>query len=114
MIQLEHLQPGDWDTARRNFERLRDTLDTGGTAARIRWGIQPMTFSAATLSAAETVTHGLGRTPALVLMTAKDAPASNKIMTLYTTIYSDTTFACQGTIDAAHTGDLDACWVAIG
>jgi hypothetical protein len=112
-IPLQHVADGS--VADHNFQTLqRLVLDTGGITASVRWGIAGITFSGGTTSATETVPHGLGRAPAVVLTTVFGAPAFDKIMTLNTANYSTTGFDANARINAAHTGVLPFCWLVIG
>ncbi len=91
-MQLEHLQAGDWDTVRRNFERLRDSLDTGGRSLSMRSGADTTTFpGGSSFSNTKSVTHGLGKAPTSVLIT----PFGSVWVTFNLLSIDDTQFTVQ-------------------
>jgi hypothetical protein len=64
-IALEHL--ADNSPADRNFRRLAQLMpNTGGKSIGIRFGSSSATWTAAVLSAAVTIPHGLGIAPGYV------------------------------------------------
>lgn len=67
MIALEPLL--DNTPAARNFSKLASLVpDTGGQSVGVRFGTQQLTWPGSnTTTSTATVTHGLGRTPVVVL-----------------------------------------------
>lgn len=114
-MQLEHLTDEDWGTVRRNFERLRGTLDAGGTVASIRFGVDTATWAANRYSAEATVTHGLGRAPVAVFVTGATDQGTS-LVAYQAFAYTDTTFKVRGdfTNGAAPSGNSSFAWIAIG
>jgi hypothetical protein len=70
-LPLEHVQDGDWAALNRVIDKLRSLVpDTGGSSVGIRWGIGTVTWPGGqSLSAANTIAHGLGTDPAAIAIT---------------------------------------------
>lgn len=110
-ISLEQLADGS--TSDRNFQKLQVlVLDTGGASLGLRMGTGSVTFTAANTSAVKVVSHGLGRTPAVVLTT----PNANTGFVFSVTARASTTFSVQGftTGGGSVTTTVNFDWVAIG
>jgi hypothetical protein len=116
-VPLEHI--GDGSTVDRNFQTLqRLVLDTGGITAGIRFGTVEFTFTADTISATETVAHGLGRIPAAVWVASWwiDGGAKGYSPVRYDNLDA-TDFQCRGEAGPAYTAFTDTVttsWVVIG
>jgi hypothetical protein len=100
----------------RNFRKLAQlVIDTGGQNVGIRFGNQVLTFpGGGVFTSISTVTHGLGRTPKVVVATANLAA-----VTLFAFTYAPgaTTFNLQGWTPNAAPGagtTESVSWVAIG
>jgi hypothetical protein len=70
-LSLEHL--GEYGPAQRNFDRLAALAVTAGDqSADIRFGTATITWPGGSVRASNTsVSHGLGRTPAVAIATAQ-------------------------------------------
>ena len=107
--------PGDWANLNRrllDLERLRNVLDTGGVTAGVRFGTVTVTHTAATQGTA-TVTHGLGRVPAVILATVL-AGADGTAYTASVFAPNDTTFGVVTTRSPAFSADLTVYWMVVG
>lgn len=116
MISLENL--GDGSVSDRNFQKLMSlVLDTGGQSAGIRFGTDTLTWaSGQQFSAAKTVTHGLGRTPLVVLALGNGTGGPN-LTTIQAFTIGATTFQVQGgfvTGTASGVVTLNIGWAVIG
>ena len=109
LIGLEHLADGS--IADRNFLQLANlVIDTGGRSLGIRFGSDTVSFTAAAQSANKVISHGLGKTPILVL-----GIVGTQGMFLNTFTYTDTTFTASAYYAAGTTtGNFTIFWVAIG
>lgn len=129
MDVLTHISEGDWLNVRRNFERLSvlfgaATADSDGfgftvAGVKARWGATTVTWAGASpFSSFPTVTHGLGKTPAVVIPSAQGGLAGGKrvIATAYS--YSSTGFVLDAVTDdrsnPAAATTLSVAWLAIG
>lgn len=114
-INLEHT--ADENTAiDRNFEKLKSlVIDTGGESVGMRFGIAVLTYTAAAVTPALTVTHGLGVTPECIL--ALPASGANRHCVNYVVVTrTDTTFdlISETVTGAAISGNLSVFWLVIG
>jgi hypothetical protein len=109
----EYVPDGDWNSVRRNFERLSD-LDTGGQSVSIRFGRSSIDFTASTDSSSTTVDHGLGKEPLAVVATAYGASTHARFPALNTGNYTATQFDIAGRIFAVATETVIFNWIAIG
>jgi hypothetical protein len=113
MINLENLLDGS--IADRNFQALaRLGIDTGGQSVGIRFGVATLSWTASTDSAVLTVTHGLGRTPVVVVANSFSAASFASVPYCTTLSFTSTSFGLAGIVRAAFTGSTQVCWVAIG
>lgn len=87
----------------------------GGKSVEIRYGTTVLTWTASTTSAGATVSHGLGKTPQIVVATV-GAYGSSNAAHAQVGGFGATTFNLQGqiTAGAALTGTLPCYWIAIG
>jgi hypothetical protein len=115
-IALEHIQPEDWAAVNRVVDALRSlVLDTGGRSLGLRVGVKSFSWPGGTALQTFSISHGLGRTPAVVLA----VNGSNNTRGMPRTYsYTATTFALDViTSDASNPGAATADtygWVAIG
>lgn len=113
MISLEQLRDGS--TTDRNFQKLMSlVLDTGGLNLGLRFGTSTLAFTASTDSANRTVTHGLGRTPVIVLACASGAPNFTDIPAFNAFTLTSTTFGINGRKPGSSTVNISFYWAAIG
>lgn len=115
-LEMPDLNDPNWPT--RLVEQLLSGLliDTGGVQLGIRLGFKNLTFSASTApTGAVTVLHGLGRTPAAVLI---GNPYKSGVVAV-TGFYEQasvtaTQFLLSGTASAVYTGTAAVSWAVIG
>jgi hypothetical protein len=112
-IGLEQLADGS--VSDRNFQALAQlVLDTGGKSLGIRFGTGSATWSASQVSGAVTVTHGLGASPALVIVQQINTTA----ITYGNITTSSTTFSVTGNYTDHASGNLTGTfgfwWLVIG
>lgn len=117
-IALEHIAPNDWSGVQRLVEALGNlVLDTGGRSLGIRAGVVAVTFpGAGSISNLATVTHGLGRTPLAVVVTA-DGTAQGTVITADVRSIGATTFVVAAEFNNLFVpggGGLNVYWIAIG
>lgn len=119
-LNLEYALRGDnldAKAASRNFLRLASlVIGTGELNLELRFGVESLTWAAAVNSGANTVTHGLGRTPAVVFACAKDSPqtVAGQIPVCNPSSYNATDFTLDAETAVAYTGNQDVVWIAIG
>jgi hypothetical protein len=82
-----------------------------GASRKIAFGTTSLTWTAAAQSAVRTVTHGLGVTPLVVLLTFK---TSGVVITPHHQNETTTTFDAFGNATAAITATVNLDWLAIG
>lgn len=127
---LQLLRPGQWDEenqerTRWNFQRLNDLIGAvlkdsdgfGFTVAGIgvRFGSNTLAFAASTNSGPKTITHALGKTPAVIFVTNADTAGSFGGIASYTTAAKTTTqFDVYGRTPTATTATLAIYWIAVG
>lgn len=117
-----------FDAITRNFEDLYSQFQTQQAAIesgnsflrlaskgehKIAFGNSAVVFTASTLSASLTVTHGLGAAPKTIVATALLSPSAGKIPLFNTTGTSKTAFTINAEIKEAFTGGIAFYWVAI-
>jgi hypothetical protein len=114
-IALEHIQPDDWAAVNRVTDTLRSlVIDTGGRSIGIRIGSGAATWTASINAAPVSVSHGLGRIPALA---AAFPQAGGLGYEIPATSLTSTTMTVQGFTTAANVITLAASpfyWVVIG
>jgi hypothetical protein len=110
MPSLEDL--GENSKASRNFRKIaRILIDTGGRAIGIRWGTGTATFTGASPSTTTNVSHGLGSTPKVVIVSASSGVGINYNVTAK----AATTFSVVGDYPfGAISGAFTFDWIAIG
>lgn len=114
-VSLGNIAPEDWAAVERMRQRLQSlVVDTGGQSVGIRFAQATLSFAASTNSGTITVSHGLGRTPIVVVATAHNAPAFGNVPTCHAATFTSTTFQMNGEVKTAFTGDVAVSWVAIG
>lgn len=105
-----------------NFRQVALTLDNIEAAAlklavpgasRVAVGQVPLTWSESTLSAAATITHGLGATPVFAAAFSLGAPEAGKIPLGNTFSYTNTTFALNAETKNPHSGNISMVWIAL-
>lgn len=113
MIGLEYLADGT--ISDRNFQRLNALVpDTGGQTVGIRFGTSSIGFTASTDSADTVISHGLGTTPVVVLVSVHTAPTFATVAALNAHSYGATTFTVNGRVASAATATVPIVWLAIG
>lgn len=85
-------------------------LATTGTQRKVAFGTATVTFTAATVSAATAVNHGLGVTPVAVIASGVNAAVFYDTRTYTSTQFSAAGYAPFG----ATSGTFTFAWVAIG
>lgn len=84
----------------------------GGAAVEIRWGAGTVDFTASATSAGKVVSHGLSRTPSVVI--ACEVTTGNGVI-LRTNTYTSTSFTAVGTNPfGSGTYSASFAWIAIG
>jgi hypothetical protein len=129
MKLLEYVPDVDWDRVRGNFQLIdsllslmgRDSDGFGFTVAgvRVRFGQSTVHWNnGANLSdLLSGITHGLGRTPIVIVANEVTGSGADLVM-VQTFTYSATTFSIRGrfmnSAVSAGAADLTVGWVAIG
>lgn len=123
-MQLPAVPPASWEDLTLNFDTLQSVLSKPSAQAlaflqlasaanrKLAFGSVTITFSANT-NASTTVTHGLGTTPVIAVMTLAQSPGSSMV-TPWVTSLGASTFVAEATLSAAATGGVLFYWVAIG
>lgn len=114
-VQLENLADGS--VSDRNFQALaRLVLDTGGRSIGIRFGTNStVDWAASKDSSTATVTHGLGKTPIVVLCQFHDTGSLTTSPVANVGGLTSTQFSIAGHNDTAITAtDVPFFWVVIG
>lgn len=95
-VSLEYVHENDWAAVSRLIDQLNGLLiDTGGRSVGIRFGSNTITWPGGSgTTSSTTVTHGLGRTPAGVYVSASTTLGGTHINA---TSVGATTFSVQGT-----------------
>lgn len=118
MIALEQLADGS--ISDRNFQKLMGlVVDTGGRAVGLRWGVDVWTYPGGTPKTSQkVVSHGLGRTPVVVLVCGAQLNGVNETIAGEAGSYTATTFTTQASLVQGFTpgaGNTNPfVWVAIG
>lgn len=118
---LEYARDLEWETVRRNFERIDNLFSLitkssdgfGFTVSGI--GVRFGTFAGTTSAAGEVVipvTHGLGRTPAAILATTNSASGTQ--ITVRAINAGSTTFDAYVVRSAAAAVGVGGYWIAVG
>jgi hypothetical protein len=108
---------GDWGALRRTLEWMsRRLVDAGGGAIALRFGVATITWGGGTPNSnVKTVTHGLGRTPVIILVTIN---AGSVIGPAWTGAPGATTFDVAGrTHDSSNPAaatTTNVSWLVIG
>lgn len=115
MIALEF--PGDGGVLDRNVGRLMSLVpDTGGQTIGLRFGTQTLTWpGSTTTTGSETITHGLGATPVVVLVgiQAESVAVMSWANNVGATTFTVAARTGDGTSPAADT-TCTLAWLAIG
>jgi hypothetical protein len=100
-IALEHLHEGDWAGLNRVVDTLRSLVpDAGGVSLAVRVGTATLTWAGGTpFSDFPTVSHGLGKTPTVILPAASSGLAGSKFVLVTAFTYTSTGFTVQGVTD---------------
>lgn len=85
-----------------------------GTPLAVTAGTQVLTWAASTDSDTPSVTHGLGKVPALVVATCQNAPAFGQVFAANASSLGATAFNINGRVPVAYTGTISVGWVALG
>lgn len=90
------------------------TRQLQGRSGGRKWrsGTATLTWAGTTDSATVSVPHGLGKVPASVTATSKDAPAFGKIPNCNAFDWTDTEFFLNAELKSSHTGDIEVSWDA--
>lgn len=110
MTRLEQILDGS--VTARNFDAVaRLLIDTGDQSFGVRIGTADATFTAADTSASTVVSHGLGRTPVVVVMQERGGGLRASV-----DARSDTTFTFRGytTQGTTLTNTVTYDWLVIG
>lgn len=112
---LEHVADGDWNGVGRNFQKLMSLLpDTGGRSVGIRFGSDAVTWAGGSrTTAANPITHGLGRTPVAVLLTSSTSNMEMSASALGATTFSATGNTMDGTSPVNGTART-FYWLVVG
>jgi hypothetical protein len=110
--------PLDWvtdPTIQRNFDRLRElAVDTGGQSVGIRFGTGSVAYPGGDDNfPSEVVTHGLGTTPVVALVTSAGAGTFMAAHTLDSTDFTIDGGTIDGSSPAAATA-VTYYWLVIG
>lgn len=113
-----------WEQAR---DGVQDNFDTialaaasfGGKSVEVRFGVSTVTWpGGAGTSNGLVVSHGLGRTPVVVVATQNTSSGLAKIPVVATQAFTTTAFTLYaGTVDGtspANTATTTISWIAIG
>lgn len=102
------LQPGSITP-----ELIASAFNIGPAASSMRFGTQTLAFTASTNSAAATVTHGLDKTPSVIVAAALNASFGNIPNPDFNTVGA-TTFDMLGEVKTSFTGSVTMMWIALG
>lgn len=89
-------------------------LAVTGTARKVAYGNNTVTWTAAVGSATRTVTHGLGTTPQAIYLTIRGGFGSAAVIAVYDFNIGATTFDVAGSASAVVSITATFDWMAIG
>lgn len=109
----DYVPNDDWDSVRRNFERLFQMFDTGGESVGVRFGLGTDAWpGGADTSTGVTITHGLGREPVAVFTQSTTLVAHCRPTAVDSTGFTATHKTIDGSSPGA--GNANFYWMAVG
>jgi hypothetical protein len=86
-------------------------LASTGTARKVNGGTSSFSFTASATSAVVTITHGLGTTPSLVILTCQNI---GTLLSPFYGTFTSTNFPAVAMAASAITATVPFSWLAIG